>query len=138
MSSEPRRNEDRFYRYPMHRVVAVVDDDAQLDAALRALEAAGMDVTAVNVLSGADGVRLLDRTGARHGLRSRLLRFLQRGALEMDVLRDHERALKDGRRVVYVPARNPGEADRVARMLREAGGYYPLYFRRWSVEKPSV
>ncbi len=136
MSSEPRRNEDRFYRYPMHRVVAVVDDDAQLDAALAALAAAGLEVTGVNVLSGPDGVRLLDRTGVRHGVRSRLLRFLQRGASEMDVLRNHERALNDGHHLVYVPARNADEAQRVAGMLRDAGGHYLLYFRRWSVEKP--
>jgi hypothetical protein len=138
MSSKPQRNEDRFYRYPTHRVAAVVDDDAQLDAALAALAAEGLDVAGVNVLSGADGVRLLDRAGARHGPRSRLVRLLQHGAAEMEVLKDHERALKEGHRVVYVPARNPDEADRIARIVREAGGYYPLYFRRWSVERPSV
>lgn len=138
MSAQPRRNEDRFYRYPMHRVAAIVDDDAHLDAAMRALQEAGLDLTGVNVLSGAEGARLLDRTGVRHGLAARLLRFLQRGAYEMDALRDHERALKDGHHVIYVPARNPPDADRVAAILRASGGYYPLYFRRWSIEEPSA
>jgi hypothetical protein len=34
MSEQVRRNEDRFYRYPMRRVVAVIDDDAGVRAAL--------------------------------------------------------------------------------------------------------
>jgi hypothetical protein len=136
MTARPRHNEDRFYRYPTRRVVAVVDETAQLDAALHALEAGGVDVSGVNVLSGAEGLRLLDRKGVGHGLRSRLVRLLQRGAYEMDALRDHERALKDGHHLIYVPVRSRAEADKVTGLLHGAGGYYVLYFWRWSVEKP--
>lgn len=35
VSARPRRNEHRIYRYPMHRVAAIVDDDADCDAAMR-------------------------------------------------------------------------------------------------------
>jgi len=35
MIGQPRRNEDRFYRYPRRRVVAVIDDEVWLDAAAR-------------------------------------------------------------------------------------------------------
>ena len=31
---QPRRNEKRFYRYPLHRIVAVVDDAPNLGLAL--------------------------------------------------------------------------------------------------------
>lgn len=34
---QARRNEPRFYRYPMHRVVAIMDGSAQVDAALHDL-----------------------------------------------------------------------------------------------------
>jgi hypothetical protein len=54
MIGQPRRNEDRFYRYPKRRVVAVIDDDAQLDAPVRELDRAGIDRAGVNVLSGPD------------------------------------------------------------------------------------
>jgi hypothetical protein len=136
LSQQPRRNEDRFYRYPMNRVVAILDYEAHVDAALEALAAAGINTTRVNVLSGTDGVHLLDRAGLRHGLRARLLRLAQRTAYEDDALRLHEQALQDGHHIVYVPVRSRDEADRVAGLLREAGGYHLLYFRRWSVEKP--
>jgi hypothetical protein len=96
MGQLPRRNEDFFHRYPMRRVVAIIDDDASLRTALTNLEQAGVDVTTVNVLSGPDGARLLDRTGTGHGIRARLLRLHQRGAYEDDALQAHEARWRAG------------------------------------------
>jgi hypothetical protein len=134
MSKQPRRNEDRFYRYPMQRIVAVIDDDAGLRTALSALEQLGVDVAKVNVLTGPEGARLLDRFGTGHGLRGRLLRLAQRGAFEGNALQAHERALKEGRHVVFVPARGKERSSGVADALRVAGGHYLLNFRMWSIE----
>jgi len=133
MSGQPRRNEDRFYRYPMHRVVAIMDDDSQVEAVLRELQRVGVEVSAVNVLSGPEGARLLDPSGIDHGLRGRLLRLGQQTTYEIDVLRTHERALQDGRHVIYVPVRDENRTQ-VIDILRAAGGRYLLYFGRWSVE----
>jgi hypothetical protein len=47
MGQLPRRNEDRFYRYPMRRVVAIIDGDAGVEAALRDLQQAGVPITTV-------------------------------------------------------------------------------------------
>jgi hypothetical protein len=90
-------------------------------------------VAAVNVLSGPEGASLLDRSGVRHGLRARFLRFFQKAAYESDALEAHERALNDGQHVIYVPVRNDKEARMVADILREAGGRGILYFGVWSV-----
>src|SRR5688572_18366237 len=57
MSQQPRHNEERSYRYPMRRIVAIIDGDANLKTALDALQQAGLDVTKVNVLSGPEGAR---------------------------------------------------------------------------------
>jgi hypothetical protein len=135
MDQLPRRNEDRFYRYPMRRVVAVIDDDPSLTAALRDLENAGVDITGVNVLSGPEGSQLLDRTGIGHGIRARLLRFLQRSAYESEALQAHEDALMKGRHVIYVPVKNDEEKQKVAEVIRTAGGHYRLFFGRWSIEE---
>jgi hypothetical protein len=134
MGQQPRRNEVRFYRYPMRRVVAIIDDDASVQAALRALEQAGVDVTKVNVLTGPEGARLLDRTGSSHGLLARLLRLVQWGAYEGNALDSHERALNDGRNVIYVPVRGDDQRTRVVDILRTAGGHYLLHFHLWSIE----
>jgi hypothetical protein len=133
MTGQPRRNEKRFYRYPKHRVVAIIDDGAQLDAAVHDLDRAGIDVAGVNVLSGPDGAHLLDRSGADHGLRARLLRLVQGGAYESDALHAHEQALNDGHHVIYVPIRGPNDRTKTAETLRTAGGRYLLYFGAWSI-----
>jgi hypothetical protein len=134
MSQQPRRNEARFYRYPMRRIVAIIDDDVGVQAALDALQQAGIDVTKINVLTGPEGARLLDRTGARRGLGARLLRLAQMGAYEGDALESHERALNEGKSVIYVPVRGKDQRSRVVDILRSAGGYYLLHFRPWSIE----
>jgi hypothetical protein len=134
----PQRNEDRFYRYPKNRVVAIIADDAHLSAAFRGLERVGVSMPDVNVLSGPDGARLLDRTGTGHGLRARLLRTFQRGAYEVTSLRVHERALQAGQHVVYVPVRDRRQARRVADALRGAGGRYLLHFGSWTIGQLSA
>jgi hypothetical protein len=135
VSEGPRRNESRFYRYPMRRVVAVFDDDRSLDAALAGLRQVGADLSRMHVLSGAEGARLLDRTGKSHGLRARLLRLLQRSAYEGDVLDLHDQVLNNGGHVLYVPVRNEDQQTTATRILRDAGGRQLLYFRRWSVQQ---
>jgi hypothetical protein len=133
--SEPRSNEDRFYRYPMHRVVATLDDPTEVEPALTDLAATGVDVGGVNILTGPVGSRLLDSSGDRHGLGARLLRFFQGGAYEHDVLAAHDRALNNGGAVMYVPVKGTQEKDRVAAVLRQHGGHAIFNFRRWSVEQ---
>lgn len=132
--SRPHRNENRFYRYPMRRVSAIIDDTADLRTALDALPRAGVDVSKVHVLTGPEGARLLDRGGTGHGLRARLLRLAQRGAYEGNALEAHERALKDGHHVVFVPVRSDEQRSRIVEVLRAAGGYHLLHFRPWSIE----
>jgi hypothetical protein len=133
VTGSPRRNEDRFYRYPRNRIVAILPDDAHLESALGKLEPLGVNVADVNVLSGADGARLLDRTGAGHGLRARLLRTFQRGAYEVDSLRVHEQALRAGEHVIYIPVRGKDQARKVAATVGDAGGRYVLYFGSWTI-----
>jgi hypothetical protein len=135
MSGQPRRNEDRSYRYPKHRVVAIVGDEQQVDAAIKNLDRAGVDVSNVHVLSGPAGARLLDRSGKRHGLRARLLRLAQVGAFEADALRQHEKALMDGQHLIFVPAHGNDTRRKVTDILRAAGGHGLLYFGTWSVEE---
>ena len=120
----------------MFRVAAILDDADDTRTALDALERAGVDVSKVNLLTGQQGARVLDRTGRRHGWCARLLRLLQRGAYEGDALQAHEQALEDGRNVIYVPVQGNEESYRVIEILRAAGGHYLLQFHPWHVALP--
>ena len=68
---QPRKNEERFYLYPMQRVVAVFSDEKQAYAACRQLEAEGFNLSSVDLLFGPGGARLLDAHGARRGVVAR-------------------------------------------------------------------
>ncbi|CCH88462.1 protein of unknown function [Modestobacter italicus] len=132
---QPHRNEPGFYRYPMHQLVAVLDDQASADDAVEKLRGIDVDVSEVHVLSGPEGAALLDRTGQRHGLRGQLLRLLQWTSSENDTLDLHDRALRNGGHVVYVPVRGEDRKKRVAGALRAAGGHLLVYFGRFTTEK---
>ncbi len=132
---QPRRNEKRFYRYPLHRIVAILDDAPSLGFALADMGAAGIDVSKVNVLSGPRGAMLLDPAGVRHGLRGRLLRWRQGYGYETDALGTHTAALLDGQHVVYVPVNGDQERQRVVDILHARGGHDLLHFRRWTIEE---
>jgi ATP phosphoribosyltransferase regulatory subunit HisZ len=136
MNRQPIYNERRFYRYPMFRVAAILDDAEDTRTALDALERAGVDIAKVNLLTGHEGARVLDRTGRKHGWGARLLRLLQRGAYEGDALEAHERALEEGRNVIFVPVSGDEESFRIVEILRAAGGHYVLHFHPWHVALP--
>jgi hypothetical protein len=136
MNRQPIVNERRFYRYPMFRVVAILDSAEEVQAALDALEHDGVEVSKVNLLTGKGGARALDPSGRAHGWGARLLRLFQRGAYEGEAMEAHERALEEGRNVIFVPVQGNEESDRVVSILRAAGGYYVMHFHPWNVALP--
>jgi hypothetical protein len=136
MNTQPLCNERRFYRYPMFRVIAILDHAEDVRTALDALERDGVDVSKVNLLTGQPGARVLDRTGRAHGWGARLLRLFLRGAYEGEALEAHERALEEGRNVIFVPVQGNEEGLRVVEILRAAGGHYILHVHPWNVAVP--
>jgi hypothetical protein len=134
-NQHPRRNEPRLYHYPMGRVAAIINDDRRLDQAFEGLLQANVKLADVNVLTGAEGIRLLDRRGVRRGLRSRLLRIAQLTAYEGVALDTHEQALREGHHIIYVPVRDDEQILSAVDVLRHAGGHYLLHFRRWNIEE---
>lgn len=121
--------------YPMHRMVAVLDDEASVQDALAELSKIGIETSQVDVLRGEEGVALLDPHGERHGVLGRLLRLAQLTAEEGNALEFHQQALTDGKLVIYVTARGEAQKDRVATALTAAGGHHLAYFGRWTVER---
>jgi hypothetical protein len=99
MSQRPRFNEESYYRYPKNRIAAILDDERSLDEVVEHLPQANVKLGDVNVLTGPEGMRLLDRRGVRRGLRSRL-RIAQLTAYEGTALDNHEQALRSGRYII--------------------------------------
>ena len=135
LRSTPGINVNQFYRYPMNRVAAIFDDLAEATAVLPELEQAGFDLHGLNVLSGRQGVRLLDLEGAGQGLWARALRALQRGGgFEGETLRIHDSALRSDQAIVFVPVRNDDQEQNAARILHRCGGRSIFRFNRWTID----
>jgi|tagenome__1003787_1003787.scaffolds.fasta_scaffold19380676_1 hypothetical protein len=133
--ADQRSGEPNISRYPMHRMVAVLDDAADVRAALDGLMGLGVESSDVVVLTGEEGVARLDPSGEGHGLLGRLLRVLQLTAEEGNALEFHHQALAAGKSVVYVKVHGDARKDAVAAALTAAGGHHLAYFGRWTVEK---
>jgi len=128
-------NVNQFYRYPMNRVAAIFDDFEGVTKVLPQLEQAGFDPTGVNVLSGREGVRLLDLAGAGLGPWGRTLRALQcGGGFEGETLRIHDSALRNDQAIVFVPIRSTSEEQHAARILHRCGGRSMFRFHRWTID----
>lgn len=135
MASDQRKSDKDITPYPLHRMVAVLDDEDSIRAALNELAKIGVDNSKITVLRGAEDVERLDPRGDQHGLFGRLLRLLQQTAEESTALQFHQDALNEGKNVIYVPARGETQKDAAAKALRLTGGHHLVYFGRWTMQR---
>lgn len=92
--TEPQINVDHFYHRPTDDVGGLLTDESQIAAISADLESAGIDVAAVEILCGEQGVRILDEDGRYHGLRVRIVRALQRFGYDGTTLAIYDEALR--------------------------------------------
>lgn len=133
--ADQQSGEANVSRYPMHRMVAVLDDAPGVQATLDGLAGRGIDSSDAVVLTGEEGVSRLDPNGEGHGLSGRLLQVLQLTAEEGDALELHHQALAEGKSLVYVKVHGEAQKDKAAEALTGASGNHLAYFGRWTLEK---
>jgi hypothetical protein len=127
MSSEPEINVDRFQHRPTDAITALLPNSRAVDGALQDLRDVGVDISAVEVLHGREGSRILDRTGQEHGLRTRVVRWFQNLGYDENILAVYEEALDDGQSLLTVPC--PADSRyRVAGLLAANGAHGVIYF----------
>jgi hypothetical protein len=137
----------RFLGSARGRLLAVLDSDEAVEAAIRALEESGIPRERIEIFSGEDGAAAFDGSGSSHGPAARMLRTLQ--FTLMDQMPDfayYEAAARQGRSVVSVRARNEAEMRRAVETLRTHGAHFinqfGLFtteeFERWHGEEPKL
>jgi len=115
--NEPQINVDHFYHRPIYHVVGLLTENSEIPAISGELEAAGVDVTAVEILCGEQGARVLDEHGRYHGLRGRIVRAFQRLGYDAATLAIYDEALRRGDLLLQVPVR-PADRRRVVALLQ--------------------
>jgi hypothetical protein len=94
--NEPQINVDHFYHRPTYHVVGLLPEQSEIPALSQELASAGVDVSAVEILRGEQGVRILDAHGRYHGLRARIVRAFQQIGYDENTLAIYDEALGHG------------------------------------------
>ena len=115
--NEPQVNVDHFYHRPTFRVVGLLSERSEIPALSGDLATAGVDVSAVEILCGEQGARILDAHGRYHGLRARIVRAFQQLGYDGTTLAIYDEALGHGELVLHVPA-SPADRSRIAALLQ--------------------
>ena len=107
-----------------NRVIALIDDPRQTQAAVETLERAGVADRDLATFSGEEGARQMDAEGAYSGGVKHILRGLQRFTLEGKHLRKYQAELGQGHQVVDVHIHGHRNQHAVARILRTHGAHF--------------
>jgi len=132
--NEPQINVDHFYHRPIYHVVGLLTEKSEIPALSSELAAAGVDVSAVEILCGEQGVRILDAHGRYHGLRARIVRAFQQLGYDETTLAIYDEALRNGELVLHVPAR-PADSARIAAVLQRHHVHDVGYFGSGTFEQ---
>lgn len=97
-------------------MVGLPPEQSEIPALSRELASAGVDVSAVEILCGEQGARILDAHGRYHGLRARIVRAFQQIGYDENTLAIYDEALGHGELVLHVPS-PPADRDRIAGLL---------------------
>ena len=125
-----------FIFYPINKVVGIIDDPGDVEAALRELRAAGFTADEIEVLTGEAGAHRLDVRGEAHGPLARSVRALQKllGDYEGAHVRRHEREFLAGHYGVGVTAAKPERREKVLEILKSHRGHFINFYGPLSME----
>jgi hypothetical protein len=129
----PETNVDQFRHRPSQEIAALLPDREAVDSVLAEFQAGGVDISAVQILDGAEGARILDPTGVEHGLRARVVRFLQNLGYDESILAVYYEGLSKGECLLTVPC--PAvDRYRLGQVLVARGAHGVIYFGAGAAE----
>lgn len=111
-----------FLTYRPNTIIAMMDREQDVRAALDDYVAAGLPENQFFVLSGKDGAARLDPSGKGHGMRGRLSRLMDRFGDQTEILEQHARHMEQGGFGVAVPA-TEDQVEAVSDILHRHGAH---------------
>jgi hypothetical protein len=126
----------RFIRYPVDRLLAVIDDAAQAAGVAAELVERGIPSPDITLLRGMEGAERLDGTGASNGLRARMRRLVDFTVADQLVdMAWYEWAVRDGRVVIMIRVRGDGPRSMALDVLRRHSGHFINHYGRFATEE---
>lgn len=135
MPHDAKRHSD-FIPYPTNKVIGIIDDVGDAQAALRDLQAAGFTANQVQVLTGKGGAHRLDVKGDEHGPLARIVRSTQKllGDYEIQHATRHERELLAGHFGIGIKAHYKEDRDKARQILKAHHGHFINFYSPWTME----
>jgi hypothetical protein len=123
----PSINVDEFRHRPVNELAALLPDMQAVEATMRDLQTANVDISAVRVLHGEKGADILDTTGEEHDFATRIIRWLQTIGYDQNILAVYEEALDNGEALITVPCAS-ADSRRLGRLLLPHGAHGVIHF----------
>jgi hypothetical protein len=127
VSEGPSINVDEFRHRPVNEIAALLPNKQSVEATIKDLQTANVDISTVRVLHGEEGTDILDPTGAEHGFATRIVRWLQTRGYDRNILDVYEEALDRGEALITVPCA-PEDSRRLGRLMLPHGAHGVIYF----------
>lgn len=125
-----------FIFYPTNKVVGVIDNPDDAQAALLDLQANGFAADDIDVLTGKKGAYRIDVTGEKHGLLARIVRSIEKlSDFEPVHIRRYEREMLTGHYCIGVTARSSDVREQVRKILRSYQGHFINYYGEFVIEE---
>jgi hypothetical protein len=124
-------NVDQFQVHPTYALAAMLPDRERVDRVIEALSGASDEV--VQILHGAEGLRILDQRGTKHGRLAWFHRLLQEWTYYEEILGLYSEGLTRGEFLTVIPC-DPDDRHQVAVAAAANGGRSLYYFGFGTVE----
>ena len=137
MASEKQRQQNSdFIPYPTNKVVGIIDDVGDAQAALRGLKTAGFAAAQIRVLTGEEGAHRIDVKGDEHGRLAQIVRSTQKllGDDEIQDAARYEQELFAGHFGIGVVVHDEEDRDKVRQILKAHHGHFINFYGRWTME----
>ena len=142
MEQSPRDTSDRnanskFTFDPTNKVVGVIDDPGDANAALRDLRAAGFKSDEIEVLMNEKVALLIDVTGEGREVSVHIVPSTQKPPDYYDapvIARRVEEEMLAGHYLIGVAAKEPEARERALDILRSNGGHFINFYGQWAAE----
>jgi hypothetical protein len=134
--SQRAKDKSDFIPYPTNKVVGIIDDVSDAQAALRDLKAAGFTADHIQVLTGEEGAHRLDPKGDEHGPLAHIVRSTQQllGDYEIQDATRHAQELLAGHFGIGVTAHYEDERDKARQILKVHHGHFINFYSPWMME----
>ena len=119
-----------FIPYPTNKVVGIIDDARDAQAALHDLREAGFTDSQIRVLTGKEGAHRIDPRGDQHGLLAHMLRSTQKalGDYEIQHATRHEEEMLAGHFGIGVAIHDKGDFDKALKILKSHHGHFINFY----------